>query len=255
MLKIIRNVWLALFGLLFLIVFFIVFSRSGEEEREKMSSHYVIAASARHTATVIFLHGLGDTGQGWSQLMKEIRLPHVKYICPTAATMPVSLNAGFRMPSWFDILSLAPDGDEDKAGINKAKQVVSGFIEEEERNGIASNRIILGGFSQGGALSLYSALTSTKQLGGIVALSSWLPLHKDFLRDASLIKGNRQTPVFQAHGDQDFLVSKAFGDMTAQFLKSINPKAEYEIYPGMAHASCGKELEDMKKFIQKVIPE
>lgn len=100
--------------------------------------------------------------------------------CFLRPTMPVTLNNGFRMPSWFDLKSLEASGPEDEAGIKKAAESIHGMIEAEEKEGIPANRIVIGGFSQGGALALYSALTYRKNLAGIVSLSCWLPLHKSF---------------------------------------------------------------------------
>lgn len=104
----------------------------------------------------------------------------MKVICPTAPTIPVSLNAGFRMPSWFDLKSLDVSGPEDEDGIKRATIMVHEMINKEISDGISANRILLGGFSQGGALALYSALTFAQPLAGVIALSCWLPLHKSF---------------------------------------------------------------------------
>lgn len=112
--------------------------------------------------------------------MNAIRSPFVKVICPTAKTIPVTLNAGFRMPSWFDLKTLDESGPEDEEGIKTAAIEVQNLIENEIKSGIPADRIVLGGFSQGGALALYSALTFPHKLAGVVALSCWLPLRKNF---------------------------------------------------------------------------
>uniref|UniRef100_A0A8C0L6S0 palmitoyl-protein hydrolase n=1 Tax=Canis lupus dingo TaxID=286419 RepID=A0A8C0L6S0_CANLU len=139
-----------------------------------------VSGAERETAAVIFLHGLGDTGHSWADALSTIRLPHVKYICPHAPRIPVTLNMKMVMPSWFDLMGLSPDAPEDEAGIKKAAENIKALIEHEMKNGIPANRIVLGGFSQGGALSLYTALTCPHPLAGIVALSCWLPLHRAF---------------------------------------------------------------------------
>lgn len=112
--------------------------------------------------------------------MNAIRSPFVKVICPTAKTIPVTLNAGFRMPSWFDLKTLDESGPEDEEGIKVAALEVQNLIDNEIKAGIPADRIVLGGFSQGGALALYSALTFPHKLAGVVALSCWLPLRKSF---------------------------------------------------------------------------
>ncbi|XP_066584209.1 acyl-protein thioesterase 2-like [Prorops nasuta] len=215
-----------------------------------MSNPIVIAATARHTATLIFFHGLGDTGNGWANLA-NIRPPHVKIICPTAPTIPVTLNGMFRMPAWFDLRSLDQSGPEDEAGIQKAAEMVHGMIQEETAAGIPTKRIAIGGFSQGGALAIYSALTFPEPLAGVIALSAWLPLHRHFPQAAI---GNKDTPLLQCHGDNDTMVSYKIGQMTATELKRFMTQTEFKTYPEMMHASCEEEMQDVKKFLEKVLP-
>jgi len=223
----------------------------GGSSSHEMAAPVVVNASAKHTATVIFLHGLGDTGHGWSQMFASVKQPHIKYVCPTAKDIPVTLNGGMRMPSWFDLKGLDPNSNEDAAGIESASKLLQSLISEEEKHGIPASRIVVGGFSQGGAVALYSALTNNKNLGGVVALSTWLPLHKTF---PGAIKGNTDTPIFQAHGEADPLVQPTFGAMTAQLLAAINKKHIFKTYPGMGHSSCDKEMSEAKKFIDDCLP-
>lgn len=212
----------------------------------------VINATSRHTATVIFLHGLGDTGHGWSQMFGAIRQPHIKYICPTASAMPVTLNAGMRMPSWFDIRGLSPGSAEDEDGIKAAADLLQSYIAEEEKQGIKRDRILIGGFSQGGAVSLYSAFSFAKApLAGIVALSTWLPLFKTF---PGVVKANQATPILQCHGQDDSLVVHSFGKMTSELIKAFNPNIVFKTYAGMDHSSCDQEMEDVREFIAKCLP-
>ncbi|XP_063615538.1 acyl-protein thioesterase 1-like [Penaeus indicus] len=153
----------------------------------KMAAPVVVNATAKHTATVIFLHGLGDTGHGWASAMAAIGSPHIKFICPTAPVMPVTLNNGFRMPSWFDLKSLDVDGPEDSDGIKKARDGIHQLIEEEVKAGIPHERIMLGGFSQGGALALYSTFTHSRTLAGVIGLSCWLPLREEFPQEQKIV--------------------------------------------------------------------
>jgi len=213
----------------------------------------VINATSKHTASVIFLHGLGDTGHGWSQTLQSICQPYTRYVCPTAHTIPVSLNMGMRMPSWFDIRGLSPDSSEDEAGIKSAAELLQNLIAEEEKLGVARNRIIVGGFSQGGAVALYSALTSPvdKPLAGIIGLSTWLPLAKTF---PAAVKSNRETPILQCHGDADALLAPGFGLLTSKVLQSFNKNAVFKTYRDMGHESCQEELAEVKKFITRCLP-
>ncbi|XP_009864228.1 PREDICTED: acyl-protein thioesterase 1 isoform X1 [Apaloderma vittatum] len=169
--------------------------------------------------------------------------------------MPVSLNMNMAMPSWFDIIGLSPDSQEDEAGIKQAAENVKALIDQEVKNGIPSNRIILGGFSQGGALSLYTALTTQQKLAGVVALSCWLPLRASFPQGP--ISGvNKEIAVLQCHGDCDPLVPLMFGSLTVEKLKSmINPaNVTFRTYSGMMHSSCIEEMMDVKQFIDKHLP-
>lgn len=231
---------------------FFVFWWMGGSASSGMAAPVVINATAKHTATVIFLHGLGDTGHGWASAFGMIKNPHIKYICPTANAQPVSLNAGFRMPSWFDIKGLSPDSEEDEPGIKQAADLLQQLIASEESKGIPRNRIIVGGFSQGGAVALYSALTAPKgPLAGILALSTWLPLHKSF---PQACKANQNTPILQCHGEADPLVNLAFGEMTAHLLKTLTTKHSFTKYPGLGHSSNEKEMLDVKEFIATNLP-
>ncbi|KAJ3629753.1 hypothetical protein MTP99_014123 [Tenebrio molitor] len=199
-----------------------------------MAAPIVIAATAKHTATLIFLHGLGDTGQGWASAMAALRPAHVKVICPTAPTMPVTLNAGFRMPSWFDLRTLDASGPEDEEGIKQATKQIHTMIDNEMKEGIPANRIIVGGFSQGGALAMYSALVFPQQLG---AMKTVKDLH-----------------VLQCHGDCDPVVPYKWGQMTASVLKTLLKEPEFKSYRGLMHTSSDEELRDVKDFIDKHLP-
>uniref|UniRef100_A0A3B3DQZ6 palmitoyl-protein hydrolase n=1 Tax=Oryzias melastigma TaxID=30732 RepID=A0A3B3DQZ6_ORYME len=174
---------------------------------------------------------------GWAESLAKIQPSHVKIICPHA----------------FDLMGLSPDSPEDESGIKRAAENIKAIIEHEARNGIPSNRIILGGFSQGGALSLYTALTCQHPLAGVVALSCWLPLHKSF---PSASGCNKNLPIMQCHGDMDAMIPRQFGAMTAEKLKFIvNPQmVTFKSYPGLGHSSCPEEMAAVKEFIEKHLP-
>ncbi|XP_017291844.1 acyl-protein thioesterase 2 [Kryptolebias marmoratus] len=212
-----------------------------------------VSGSEKETAAMIFLHGLGDTGHGWAETLAAIKLPHVKFICPHAPKIPVTLNMKSMMPAWFDLMGLSPESPEDESGIKKAADNIKALIEHEAKNGIPPNRIILGGFSQGGALSLYTALTCQHQLAGVVALSCWLPLHKSF---PSVSSGNKNLPILQCHGEIDYMIPVQFGSMTAEKLKSIvNPQMlTFKTFPGVPHSSSPQEMAVVKEFLEKHLP-
>jgi len=219
----------------------------------KMSGNpVVVSASGKHTATLIFLHGLGDTGHGWASSLADVRPSHLKVVCPTAPVMPVTLNSGFQMPAWFDLKSLDPSGPEDEKGIEKSKAVVDKLIEDEIKNGIEPSRIVLGGFSQGGALALYTMLTNKHKIGGLVALSCWLPLHKKF--PGSAVAENRDVPCLQVHGDCDPVVPYRWGQLTSTTLKAFMGNHEFKTYKGLAHTSSAAEMQDIKDFLLQLLP-
>lgn len=175
--------------------------------------------------------------------MAQIRPPYMKVICPTAPTISVTLNAGFRMPSWFDLKTLDMYGPEDEAGIKLATVNIHSLIQSEISSGIPAERIIVGGFSQGGALALHSGLTFSNPIGGIVALSCWLPLHKSF-PDAK--KTSDTVPIFQCHGEIDPVVPYKFGQLSHYSLKSFMKNAQFSSYPGLSHSSSEQEMDDVK---------
>jgi len=212
----------------------------------------VIPASGKHTATVIFFHGLGDTGHGWAPVFQDmIREPHIKYICPHAPTRAVTLNMGMKMPAWFDMFGLTVQAKEDDKGIEESAVKVRAMLDEEIKNGIPSNRIVVGGFSMGGALALYSAFTYDQPLAGIVALSSFLVQRYKVPGNHT---ANKEVPVFQAHGDADPLCDLAFGQATATLIQIFDPNHEMKIYKGMGHSACDQEFKDVKAFLAKRLP-
>lgn len=212
-----------------------------------MSQNVIVNAIEKHTATIIFMHGLGDTGHGWSDTLAQIKPKFAKLICPTAETSPVTMNGGFPMPSWFDIKALSYNAPEDIDGIKKSTKLVHKLITDEEKAGIPSNRIILGGFSQGGALAFHAFLNWPKPLAGMIGLSTWCPIRDEVEKSTNV---NLKSPVLQCHGTIDPLLPKEWALMTEQFLKKYLTNYQFKIYQGMAHSSCDKELEDVKKFIR-----
>ena len=158
------------------------------------------------------------------------------------------------MNSWFDLRSLNPADPEDEDGIVQASKRIHEQIAEQEESGIPSDRIILGGFSQGGALALYAAFTYPKKLAGVVALSCWLPLHKKV--PALISEDNKSLPVIQCHGDADFVVPVQWGAMSSQVMSTFLDKSTYnfKIYSGLSHSSSPAELNDVLSFIKSHLP-
>ena len=216
-----------------------------------MAGKVVIEASTTHTATIIFFHGLGDTGHNWARYLTEIKPCYIKLVCPTAPTMPVTLISGLIMHSWFDIKGHDPSAGEDAEGIERAATLVASYIEDELKTGIPSSRIMIGGFSQGGALSLYSCLRTAHSLAGVTALSCWLPMRQTFPANMA---GNANTPILMCHGDADPVVPHPYGQKSASVLKSFNKSVEFRTYNKLVHSPSDVVLKDVKIFIEKFLP-
>ncbi|KAI9489413.1 Phospholipase/carboxylesterase/thioesterase [Zychaea mexicana] len=216
----------------------------------------VVNAKAKHTATVLFLHGLGDSGSGWSFLAEELSglFPHIKWVLPNAPMLPITLNQGMRMPAWFDLngLDRAITANQDEKGLLASSVAVNSLIRKEIDSGIPSERIVIGGFSQGCALSLLVGLTSEYKFGGVVGCSGWLPLAEKFPAMAS--DANKKTPVMMCHGDADPVVKYSFGRDSAGLLEKLGYNVKFNTYPGLVHSASPQELQDIASFIKERLP-
>lgn len=203
-----------------------------------------------HTATVIWLHGLGDSGFGWAPVAEQAKMPWVKFLFPTAPVQRVTLNMGMEMPAWFDIKSLDPDDlQEDVDGMLESAAYVMGLVQKEIENGIPPERIALVGFSQGGAISLTAALMMAElPFAGCVALSTWLPLFA-----VAAPKGLKH-PYLMCHGDADPVVQYRWGKGSFDKLQDMGASAQFKTYPGMDHNFCPQEAADVASFLRTVLP-
>lgn len=219
-----------------------------------------ISAKAAHTASFIFLHGLGDSGNGWTFLAQEAarlggKLDHVKFIFPNAPNQPVSLNFGMSMPSWYDIKSLGDiKSEQDEVGVIKSVERLKEVIAEEVAAGIPEDRIVIGGFSQGCAVSLAASCILDKKFAGVVGLSGYLPIQTKIVELES--PANRSTPYFLGHGTADGVVAFQYGKLTRDFLTSTlkRENVSWNEYPGMEHSACPEELIQLLSFTAKVLP-
>uniref|UniRef100_K3WDW2 palmitoyl-protein hydrolase n=1 Tax=Globisporangium ultimum (strain ATCC 200006 / CBS 805.95 / DAOM BR144) TaxID=431595 RepID=K3WDW2_GLOUD len=204
------------------------------------------------TAAVIFAHGLGDTAHGWSDAMAMLSkdLPHVKFILPTASSKPVTLNMGMRMPSWYDIKSLTKTENDENEGVEESRELLTGLIEKEVETGIPHNRIVLGGFSQGGAMSYYTGYQMKKALAGVLILSGYIPKLQSFAVTPEAVN----VPALICHGDSDPVVRFQWGSMSKDKLEASGVKLDFRVYNGMEHSMCMEELDDIKAWLQTIIP-
>ncbi|KAF9534564.1 Phospholipase/carboxylesterase/thioesterase [Crepidotus variabilis] len=230
----------------------------------------VIPAVARHSATIIFVHGLGDTAEGVRPIPDLFRqdssLQHVKWILPNSPTRTVTANMDIAMPSWFDIYSFGFQDKEDEEQMIVSAKYIQGLVKKEIESGTPANRIVLSGFSQGGAMALLTTLTGAERLAGIGCLSGWLPMMKKF-KDRSLKPIDPVTlgtPVFMTYGSVDPLVSNAFSKNSFETLigelqmevgeKGQNKGVSYNVYSGMGHTASPEVLNDFKNFLKGVVP-
>ena len=204
------------------------------------------------TATVIWLHGLGADGNDFAPIVPELGLPAehaVRFVFPHAPSIPVTLNSGFVMPAWYDIKSLDVRG-QDEVGIRRTDDEIRKLIARELERGIASQRIVVAGFSQGGAIALFTGLRYPQPLAGIMALSTYL-VAPDALA-SELAEANRELSIFQAHGTADPMVPLDLGLMTRQWLTDNGWSVEWHDYP-MAHQVCLEEIQAIGSWLRDVL--
>eukprot|EP00758_Cryptobia_borreli_P004055 Tbor_TRINITY_DN4153_c0_g1::TRINITY_DN4153_c0_g1_i1::g.26453::m.26453 len=224
------------------------------------------------TGALIFSHGLGDTGDGWAYSFKEHmdRLSHILFVFPTARNIPVTLNGGSRMPAWYDIKSLGGNRMLDSAdGINDSAIFIEqlsiyvasmlGTAGGDNKIDVESpdifKNIILGGFSQGAALSLYTGHTSERPYGGVAALSGYVTARTEFEKQKTDI--SKKTPMYMAHGTSDDVVKFDIAEESFKYLVKTHKDdgvATFTPYPGMSHSSCEEEMQELLRFIERVLP-
>ena len=209
-----------------------------------------IATDNNITASVIWLHGLGADGHDFVPVVEQLDLPHVRFVLPHAPQRPVTLNGGYVMPAWYDLLGLEVGASQDEAGIRAMQRQIEALIAHEQARGIAADRIVLAGFSQGGAMALHTALRYPLRLAGVLALSTYLPLQASL--EAERHAANAGLPIFVAHGIEDSVISLAIGQLTAKALAQYHYDLTYREYP-MAHSLCMEEIDDIRDFLRKVL--
>jgi len=237
----------------------------------------IVPSKGKHTATVIFMHGLGDSGYGWKpvaeQLSRDQSLQHVKWVLPHAPTVPCTANGGMIMPAWFDIFSFGFKGPEDETGILRSKEEVNELIKKEVTEGIPTNRIVLGGFSQGAAMTLVTGLTTQHQLAGLTVLSGWFAIKEKVkeLRQspetskspAAFKSPATSIPIFWGHGEDDPLVPLSLGKQSKEELKKVGvneakesgePGTFFHAYPDLGHSADAQEINDWANWLKKVVP-
>lgn len=205
------------------------------------------------TASIIVLHGLGADGNDFVPFADEMDLSGVgpvRWVFPHAPTMPVTINGGYVMRAWYDILGTDLVRREDEQGIRASQGMVEALIDREVERGTPRSRIVLAGFSQGGAIALHTGLRQQEPLAGLIALSCYLPLGGAFAREAA--PGSAGVPIFLAHGTSDPVVPLSRGTASRDALKAAGYAVEWHEYP-MPHSVCAEEIQDIAAFMKRVL--
>ena len=201
-------------------------------------------------ASVIWLHGLGADGFDFAPVVDMLNLAQVRFILPHAPSMAVTRNNGYVMPAWYDLYAPSDSQKEDLAGITRSEDYLNSLIENEIKCGIASDQIVLAGFSQGGAIALHSATRYPKKLAGVLALSTYLPLKATLAKQAHA--ANLATPIFMAHGRADDIISLDRALASRLSLQESGFNVQWHEYP-MAHSVCAEEINDIRLFLTGIL--
>ncbi len=200
--------------------------------------------------SVIWLHGLGADGHDFEAIVPELRLPgdtFLRFVFPHAPVQPVTINGGMAMRSWYDIVSFDSEGRADRAGVLASSDRLEGLIAREIERGIAPNKIVIAGFSQGGAVAIHTALQTKHDIAGLMALSTYMALPDD-VASASCRK---DLPIFMAHGSFDPVLSMEWGRLSADKLIDAGYSVDWHEYP-MAHAVCPQEIADISHWLSAI---
>jgi phospholipase/carboxylesterase len=213
-----------------------------------------VETGPKPNAAIIWLHGLGADGHDFEPVVPELVQRAEKswrFVFPHAPVRPVTLNGGTRMRAWYDIKGLDRKSVEDAEGFKDSDAKVRELIKRENGRGILTARIVLAGFSQGGAVSLYMVPRLEEKLAGVLALSCYLPRESTFVAERQ--PANDATPIFMAHGQWDATLPVALGSASRDFLRAQGYKIEWHEYP-MAHAVCPPEITNIREYLFRVLP-
>jgi phospholipase/carboxylesterase len=211
-----------------------------------------INTSATPELAVIWMHGLGDSGEGWAPIVNELDLaglPGIRFVFPHANMMPVTLNGGYVMRSWYDIVHTDLGRLEDEKGLRESQVLVEALIAREKARGIPADRIVLGGFSQGCAMTLQAGLRHPEKLAGLMCLSGYVPLADKVAAERSA--ANQDTPIFMVHGTMDPVIPISRAIASRDLLVKLGYQVEWHDYP-MQHSACAEEVQHISAWLKKV---
>ena len=209
----------------------------------------VIETSHTIKHSVIWLHGLGADGHDFSPIVPELNMPNTRFIFPHAPHKPITMNNGYEMRAWYDLFGLSMQHKQDEAGMREMQKNIEALIANEVGQGISESNIVLAGFSQGGAMALFTALRHPKKLAGVLALSTYVSLKEKLAEEVN--SANQDVPILMAHGSFDSVITLDTCLISRHLLESLNYKLEWHEYP-MAHSVCTEEIDDISRFLSKV---
>ncbi len=204
-------------------------------------------------AAIIWMHGLGASCDDFAHVIPSLNLRAdlaIRFIFPQAPERPVTINGGYLMPAWYDISGLDESGRQDEQGIMQSAVAIESLIKAQQHAGIAPERIMLAGFSQGGAMALYTGLCYQKRLAGILALSCYLPIPQNFLNHRH--EQNQQTPILMQQGMMDDVVTLNYAEHSSQFLMQHRYSVNWQTY-AMGHQVLPEQLHDIGQFINETL--
>ena len=210
-----------------------------------------IETAKNPSASIVWLHGLGADGNDFAPIVPALKLPKaaIRFVFPHAPVQPVTINGGMRMRAWYDITDGAIRR-EDEGGVRASQKLIEALIAREKARGTAANRLVLAGFSQGGAIALQTGLRHSERIAGIMALSTYLPIAEKFSAEAS--SANREVPIFMAHGSYDPVIPLARAEQSRGLLQSLGYAVEWREYP-MPHSVSPEEVADIGAWLCKVL--
>ena len=209
-----------------------------------------IQTGSKPAASIIWLHGLGADGHDFEPIVPELKLAKpLRFVFPHAPVRPVTINQGMRMRAWYDILQFG-GGPEDDAGIRASQRLVEKLISEEKGKGRPAAKIVMAGFSQGGAIALQTALRYPERLAGVLALSAYLPQAASLQSERSL--ANQGIPIFMAHGSRDDIIPLRRAEESRELLEAAGYPVEWHEYP-MPHSVCAEEIADIAAFLARIV--
>jgi phospholipase/carboxylesterase len=214
-----------------------------------------VETGTKPSGAVIWMHGLGADGHDFEPIVPALVEPReraLRFVFPNAPTRPVTINGGYVMRAWYDIIGLDRNSAQDEKGIRASDALVQTLIRRENERGIPTERIVLAGFSQGGAVALFTGTRYPEKLAGIMALSCYMLLARTF--DTERSAANRATSIFQAHGSMDNVVHPQLGEDTRQLLEKSGYPVEWHTYP-IPHAVSPEEIDDIAAWLRRVLPQ